>query len=366
MLNSCYIDLFSSYLPSENTDITKLIPHKWYTVYGDESTKSADGSDYFFYVKRGSSDKLLVYFDGGGVAWDNDSAASPMETWNLLDGSGNYFQSLYEWKIFTLDGLLLNSSKNPFYDWNVVFISYSSGDFHAGKADFSITRSDGSKALVHFNGQNNVQAALDWTYAAFEKPEKVFVAGSSAGAFGSSFWLSTLAKQYSEAPFYQLADGAYLLSDRWPGVAEDLWKADWENTFGFSPAADLIGAALEHNASSLGSRLKILQSHSLYDTLLSVFQARINGKENSISRSESLSEWSSLARAAVKNLAADYANYYYFISDYARAEDGSTPHTYSESSLSYEITQDGKNYMDWLDDAVNKDQYYSVGSQFLP
>lgn len=327
---------------------------------------SADGSEYHIFAKRGNSNKLVVYFDGGGVAWDNESASRPI-TLGTLGASGeigNYFDSIPAFKQVSMNGLMLaNDPKNPFDDWNFVFIAYASGDFHTGNNRVELTRADGSKYFVRLNGRKNVEAALDWTYKAFGSPEKIFVAGGSAGAFGSSFWLSSIADHYNLAKIYHLADGAYLYKPEWPAVADNFWKANWQANFGFAPEADLVGSAIRYNAAHLNNRVSILQSHSRYDGTLSLFQARINGI--AIEGNSYLTQWSSIAMPAVADLAGTLSNYHYFVTDGAADANGATPHTYSSSDTFYTASQDGHSYADWIRAAVIDDNAYSVGAQLL-
>lgn len=351
----------------EGADAAQLVPQKWYTVPGGAGTMAADGSAFYFFAKRGRSDKLLIYFDGGGVAWDEASAAKPITLGLFLSGGGigNYFQSIPSTKLRSIGGLMLaNDPKNPFDDWNFVFIPYATGDFHTGNGSIDLRRADGSSYRVRFNGRKNVLAALDWAYRAFPNPSKLFVAGGSAGAFGSSIWLGTIADHYPDARVYHLADGAYLYKPEWPSIADELWKADWQNSFGFAPDADLVGAAMRYNAAHLAGRASILQSHSLRDGTLSLFQARITGA--STEAPGALEAWSSRAMAAVKALSTSIPNYNYFITDGGADSSGATPHTYSLDSGFYSASQDGTSYARWVDDAVNGDKAYSVGGEFLP
>ncbi|WP_342437769.1 hypothetical protein NSS79_33735 [Paenibacillus sp. FSL L8-0436] len=58
--------------------------------------------------------------------------------------------------------------------------------------------------------------------------------------------------------------------------------------------------------------------------------------------------------------------YYYYITDYGLNEKtGRTPHTLSPLNHFYNAEQDGVKLMKWLDDAVNRDEYYSVGRHFV-
>ena len=49
----------------------------WYRVTLDKGM-SGDGSEYYIYVKIGDPDKLCIFFSGGGMAWNEYTAARPV------------------------------------------------------------------------------------------------------------------------------------------------------------------------------------------------------------------------------------------------------------------------------------------------
>ena len=49
----------------------------WYRVPLEKGL-SGDGSEYYIYVKLADPDKLCVFFSGGGVAWNEYTAARPV------------------------------------------------------------------------------------------------------------------------------------------------------------------------------------------------------------------------------------------------------------------------------------------------
>ena len=63
---------------------------KWYRV-SLENSNSGDGSEYYIYVKIGNPDKLCIFFSGGGVAWNEYTAARPVTGAKLAAGLPNYY-----------------------------------------------------------------------------------------------------------------------------------------------------------------------------------------------------------------------------------------------------------------------------------
>lgn len=338
----------------------------WQSVPLENGTKAANGSPYKMMVKKGSSNDLIIFFGGGGVVWDDESALKPINFWDFIrhgmEGMGFYFNSVNEGS-FSLKGILdTKKVSNPFRSWNAVLIPYATGDFHLGNNLKSYQNSKGAKATLYHNGQINTATSLNWTYEVFKNPQRVFVVGGSAGAFGSSFWLQKIAEHYSSAKIYHLADGGFLESSKWPDVARENWNKDVENFFNIPIEADLIGGAIHANASVLKNVI-ILQSHSAYDGTLSHFQARINDEVGS--RTENVKKWNSKAMKSIQKLSQGHSNYFYYVSDFGKDKNGTTPHTTSSFELFFTMIEDGKSYEEWVTSAVLEDRPYSVGEKFL-
>lgn len=146
---------------------------------------------------------------------------------------------------------------------------------------------------------------------------------------------------------------------------EQEWNSDFTASFGYSPEADVIGAAFRANGRLLPAGTVLLQSYSVYDEILIHFQNKINDYNGP--RNQSLIKaWSEEMRQSVAALAATVPNYYYYLTDYGlNAENGTTPHTFATRETFYQAEQDGVKLVKWLGDAVNQQKRYSVGSKFL-
>ena len=57
--------------------------YQWYRV-PVEGGKTADGSEYHIYVKKGTTDHLCVFLSGGGIAWNPYTAARPVTGGRVL------------------------------------------------------------------------------------------------------------------------------------------------------------------------------------------------------------------------------------------------------------------------------------------
>jgi hypothetical protein len=153
-----------------------------------------NGSPYHFFVKRGSINKLLMYYQGGGACWEQLTCSLPACDTNVnpagSDNPNNQTTGLSD----------QDNPNNPFKDWHVVFVSYCSCDVHFGDAaqDYPLH--------VEHRGFDNARVAEKWAREHFLNPEVVFVTGSSAGAYGATFHAPLLHEVWPASQFHMLAD----------------------------------------------------------------------------------------------------------------------------------------------------------------
>jgi Pectinacetylesterase len=177
----------------------------WNEIDPGGDTICSQGTPYKFFVHPAKTDKLLIYFQGGGACWNG-------QTCGPQGDQGGIYTTTVEFTTTQLTQLQIGifgfgNSENPFGDYNTVFIPYCTGDVHMG--DRVATYGTGSQAVtIYHKGFANAQAALDWTYANFPTPERVFVTGSSAGALGSIFHAPFIMEHYQDVPVTQLGDAA--------------------------------------------------------------------------------------------------------------------------------------------------------------
>ncbi|MDT8428286.1 MAG: pectin acetylesterase-family hydrolase [Pseudomonadales bacterium] len=169
----------------------------------------ASGTPYQFYVRDvAQSDKLLIYFNGGGACWFGqacDLSSEPNVHYPFADMDAN--NPALAAGIFSLD-----NPANPFADYDIVSVPYCTGDVHigAGERQYQYNNADGQPVTIstHHNGYANSTTVLDWVYANIGNPERIVMAGSSAGAIGASFYAGLVAEHYRDKPVVLLADAA--------------------------------------------------------------------------------------------------------------------------------------------------------------
>ncbi|HWP64947.1 MAG TPA: pectin acetylesterase-family hydrolase [Candidatus Limnocylindria bacterium] len=158
-----------------------------------------DGSPYAYFAKRGTVNKLLIYYQGGGACWEQLTCSVPVCDSNVgpgdnPDDADSGFADL-------------TNPANPFRDWNVVFVSYCSCDIHFGDAaqDYANVNPTQPRHVEH-RGYQNSRIVEKWAREHFVAPDEVFVTGSSAGAYGAWFNAPLHHEVWPGARFFVLAD----------------------------------------------------------------------------------------------------------------------------------------------------------------
>mgnify|MGYP002777819800 CR=1 FL=1 len=148
-------------------------PGEWLWVDFPEA-RCRDGSPTGIGVRRGTTDKLAIVFEGGGACFNALSCMINLATYGAGDFDG--------WKdaggrtgIFAAD-----APDNPVGAWHVVYIPYCTGDIHAGdRPDAQVPGLDGAQQFV---GYRNVERYLERIYPTFKDVQEVVVAGRGFGA----------------------------------------------------------------------------------------------------------------------------------------------------------------------------------------
>lgn len=119
-----YLRSFQNELFPELTGTPEI--GRWYGVY-PPGARSALGEPYHGIFRRGASNNVMVLFNGGGVSVNAEMASGPDRTFNTATG-GDVLARL---------GLGAELESNPFADWTVINLPYTTGDFHIGTGDFT-------------------------------------------------------------------------------------------------------------------------------------------------------------------------------------------------------------------------------------
>jgi hypothetical protein len=181
-------------------------------------------------VSIGASDRVLVFFEGGGACW-NGLTCFAAKTAAFLEsgfGSADLDARLAEAPGSVFDRGLAD---NAFKDDTFVYVPYCTGDVHAGSR---ISTYDANPP-VHHVGLTNAELVLRRMRASFRgKASRVFLTGSSAGGFGAAMLYGRFAEAFAETR-------VDLVDDSGPPIpaAKSVYLAQWDaswNLFAAFPA----------------------------------------------------------------------------------------------------------------------------------
>jgi hypothetical protein len=182
----------------DDTQFTTISPTGTIEYQGRElQPRCIKDTPYSFFVKRGSVNKLLMYYQGGGACWEQLTCSIPVCDANVKTDAGSGSDN----PNFASSGFADQSNpNNPFKDWNVVFVSYCSCDIHFGDnaKDYPVH--------IEHRGFHNARVAEKWAREHFLNPDQIFVTGSSAGAYGAWFHAPLLHETWPASHFQVLAD----------------------------------------------------------------------------------------------------------------------------------------------------------------
>ncbi len=344
--------------------------HRWYRLaIPAERARSSDGSPYAVYLKKGTVNRLVVFFSGGGVSWDGYTAARPITPATLLNGEdAYYFPAVHRYLELMNGGILAaNDPRNPFNDWSFILLPYSTGDFHVGHGTFAYRDRRGRDRVLYHWGARNVRAALEVAAPLFGSPEQLLIAGESAGAFGCVAQAPEVLKHFAGCRRIIIySDSGQLFWPRWQEVVRDVWKADpvfWEC---ITSGGNLILDWFRWLYGRLGDRAIYLQSCSIYDGILSTFQSKMNHGAFVCDR-RAISGFALHLGETVRALSREVPGYRYYLTDQGQSpRDGSTPHTTCRYARFYSGGPKGVSVAAWLEDAASGRRLHNVGEGLVP
>jgi hypothetical protein len=168
------------------TDWTKITP--------GGPTLCSKGAPFSFYYRKGSVNKLVVELQGGGACWNSNTCAlGTFTTTCSPPGSTGVHSS--------------TDSRNPFQDWNHLFIPYCTADAHGGNQTTEYSSIFGKFKIHHF-GRVNAFAAMDYAFALPENtnPTTVSTIGCSAGSLGAIVNVPYVNAQYPSSKHMYFGD----------------------------------------------------------------------------------------------------------------------------------------------------------------
>jgi hypothetical protein len=216
---------------------------------GDTRCIYSYSTPFAFQVYRGSSDKLLFYFQGGGACWDEPSTTLGFCTSDSSpSGSSGVFDK--------------SNDLNAYKDYTIVQVLYCSGDVFGG--DTTRPYNDKEGVPVQQQGLANGQATLDWVKAQqaagtlSNELTDLVVMGCSAGSIGAQLWYDQIATQLK---FQKAA----VVPDSYAGVFPPGSQGPLIHDFGFCKSGflspELTQQCLDGDITLQAMNLEFMEKH---------------------------------------------------------------------------------------------------------
>ena len=195
---------------------------KWYRV-SDRSMKDSEGGSYHALFKKGSENKVMIYFAGGGVSINDETARD--DTYNTKLVKPDMLANT----TMNMGGLASDVEGSPFKNWSMILFPYATGDFHSGTGEFRYTDKDGKEKILYHNGYTNYTAAMKQIMekAGIENTDTVLVTGYSAGGWGAAILADDIYTNYflNAANKTLFVDSSMALYDDWHDTAVNVWQS---------------------------------------------------------------------------------------------------------------------------------------------
>lgn len=179
-----------------------------YIFTGEDGPVCFTGNEFSMFTRDGSSNNLLIFLQGGGFCAPDVCAAVDVGI-----------------PFFPVGILNPQDAQNPVADYDVGYLPYCDGTAFMGDNDVD---SDGDGTSDRFfRGLQNLSASLDVIVRQYPNPEKIVIAGNSAGGFAVHAALPLVRLLYPEVPIYVINDSGVGILD--PGGMNTLltyWNAD--------------------------------------------------------------------------------------------------------------------------------------------
>jgi hypothetical protein len=320
----------------------------WTEIKPGGDTICSRGDEYAYFVRKGSVNKVVIDFIGGGACWNAVTCGF----------AGAIFEETVDNVRARIEGDVKagfyddENDANPFKDWYHVVIPYCTGDIHWG--DAVATYGEGkSQVTINHKGAVNSRAVLEWVFGNFDEPEQVFVTGCSAGSYGSALWSAFVMQEYADSQVFQFGDsGAGIITEEFFMESFPSWNAvEAFPTFipEFDPEeVDILDTALP----------------DLYDGIASYFPERWTSQYNTVRDNNQhlyysvmgggdVEEWSGLMLASIDEIESRAENFSAFIAP-------GDQHCILPYANFYTVEANGVKLVDWLTELLTEGSVDSV------
>lgn len=310
------------------------------------------GSEYAYFVRPGTTNKVVIDFIGGGACWD-------AFTCGIAD-------AIFEDSVDSVRDRVENgvpagfydheNPENPFADWYHVVIPYCTGDIHWGDSVTTYSEGTEDEVTINHKGAVNSRAVLDWVYENFKAPEQILVTGCSAGSYGAAMWSAHVMDHYPESEVFEFGDsGAGIITEEFFHDSFPSWNA--ATAFpSFIPEldpakVDIEGMALPDLYAGIANHFET-QWMSQYNTVRDenqylYYQAMGGGP---------ITEWTAAMTSSIEEIEGRADNFSAFIAP-------GEQHCILPYANFYTVESNGVKLTDWLKDRISGTAVPSVKCQ---
>lgn len=328
---------------------------KWYRISAPGCV-AANGDGVYADFRKGTENKLLIFFQGGGVSWNEYTAARPSSLYQKNIENTYYMIQVDLFSDLSLHkGIFEDSERNPFRNWSMLVMPYSTGDFHCGAGDFPYTAQDGSRRVCHHHGYTNFHTVLDRVAPLVPDPEALLVCGCSGGGFGAALLTDSILARYPSCGNVTcLVDSGFFPMEGWHDVAQTVWHAP-DEIAGRLHSDNITLDALQALKRDHGGRVKLLLSCSPRDSGLSrMLNLTVNGRfAFSKESGAQFQKWLDRMADQVEKSLPGAGMYFFDIPDKQQKNMDLTIHCILGEKCVYENKTEGVACAQWLADAVN-------------
>lgn len=328
---------------------------EWYTV-SNPDFMSADGTTWKGAVRMGSENKVVVIFYGGGVSINEYTAARG----GSVDKEHGFYSDTFtpnsEVVVPFVEMMTFGSplDTNPFKDWTLVVLPYSTGDFHCGTGDFPYKGLDGKDHILHHHGYTNYRIFMDRLRPILGTPDAVMVTGFSAGGFATALLSDDVFGYFpNTANKLSFVDSALLLTGKWNDIAAKVWNAPKEIVDRLK-TDDIVFDSLKA-LHKKRHEVKILFGCTVRDYALSNYQGYLDNGTNLVTTRENCDVFQKNITAFVKKFQKDIPDGGLYIWDGVWEDESiaSMHHTIQLSKDFFTEFHGHASHAQWLIDAVN-------------